>query len=98
MNFRARGFEGGIWGGNRGFVRISLKLFWFEKRTSYQQRPGGKFLDEGFWRSYPSEEHPRAYVRAREEAGHRQEPFASALPPFSRRRFGIEILVLYLLA
>ena len=44
MNFRARGLEGEIWGGNRGFVPIGLKLFWFEKRTSYQQRPGGKFL------------------------------------------------------
>ena len=27
MNFRARGLEGGIWGGNRGFVIIGLKLF-----------------------------------------------------------------------
>ena len=61
--------------------------------TSYQQRPGGKLLEESFWRSYPSEEHPRAYVRAREKAGHRQEPFASALPPFPKRRFEIEIVV-----
>ena len=44
MNFRARGFEREIWGGNRGFVSIGLKLFWFEWRTSYQQHPGGKFL------------------------------------------------------
>ena len=56
--------------------------------TSYLQRLGGKFLEESFWSPYPSEEYPRAYVRAREEAEHRQEPFASALPPFSRRRFG----------
>ena len=27
LNFRARGLEGGIWGGNRGFVPIGLKLF-----------------------------------------------------------------------
>ena len=47
MNFRARGFEREIWGGNRGFVYIGLKLFWFEKRTSYQQRPGGKVAGGG---------------------------------------------------
>ena len=44
MSFRARGVEGGIWGENRGFLYLGLKLVWFEKRTSYQQRPGGKFL------------------------------------------------------
>ena len=44
MSFRARGLEREIWDGNRGFVSIGLKIFWFEKRTSYQQRPGGKFL------------------------------------------------------
>ena len=38
MNFRVRGFEDEIWGGNNGFVSIGLKLF-------YQQRPGGKFLE-----------------------------------------------------
>ena len=36
MNFRARGLEGGIWGGNRGFVLIGLKLFRFEKRTGLE--------------------------------------------------------------
>ena len=44
MNFRARGFEREIWGGNRAFVSIGYKLFRFEQRTSYQQHPGGKFL------------------------------------------------------
>ena len=86
MNFRAQGFEGEIWGGNRGFVSIGLKLFWFEKRTSYQQRPGGKFL-------------------AVDRRGNKHEnqiivgfPLWIFAPAVSRGRFGVEIVVLYLLA
>ena len=70
-----------------------MKLLWFSLYDFLPAKSGKKVSGGSFWRSYPSEEHPRAYVRAREEAGHRQEPFASALPPFSRRRFGIEIVV-----
>ena len=86
MNFRARGLEGGIWGGNRGFVRIGLKLFWFEKRTSYQQRPGGKFLEVD-----------------RRGIKHENEiivgfPLWIFAPAVSREGFGVEIVVLYLLA
>ena len=37
-------FKAEIWDRDRGFVYIGLKLIWFEKKTSYQQHPGGKFL------------------------------------------------------
>ena len=77
---------------------MKMKLLWFSLYDFLPATSGKKVSGGSFWRSYPSEEHPRAYVRAREEAGHRQEPFASALPPFSRRRFGIEIVVLYIFA
>ena len=86
MKFRARGFEGEIWGGNRGFVSIGLKLSWFEKWTSYQQRPGRKFLDVD-----------------RRGIKHENKiivgfPLWIFAPGVSKGRFGVEIVVLYMLA
>ena len=86
MNFRARGFEGGIWDENVGFVYIGLKLFWFEKRISYQQRPGWKFLEAD-----------RRWIKHENEiiVGF---PLWIFVPAGSREGFGVKIVVLYWLA
>ena len=86
MSFCARGFEREVWGGNRGFVYIGLKLFWFEYRISYQQRPGGKFLEE----DRKGIEHENEIIVA--------FPLWFFAPEVSRGRFGAEIVVLNLLA
>ena len=117
MNFRARGLEGGTRSGNRGFVPIGLKLFWFEKRTSYQQRLGGKFLAwieeelTGEWndRGFPSmtsyQQRPGGKFLAVDRRGNKHEnqiivgfPLWIFAPAVWREGFGVEIVVLYVLA